>query len=284
MIYTNIFNKINNLKNLTNSEKQLVKFINEHPEEFILLKPKEISSRTFISIPTIYRLINKLGISGINDLKLELKSALVNKDPSNVDDFNFPISPGDSHYEVMLRLKDVYYQTVSDTIDLIDPEALVKSTLMIEKAKSISIFTSAGNMYFAQNFQFQMQEIGVNVLVPEVEYMQRLHASNLTKDDLAIIISFGGRGINAEMIAKILNKNNVPILLITSIEPHKLIKYADNILLMSSYEDHYNKISSFSTRLTILFILDVLYSNYFRRNYDENYKKKTKIYKSLTLE
>ncbi|NLC96336.1 MAG: MurR/RpiR family transcriptional regulator [Erysipelotrichaceae bacterium] len=282
-MYTNIFTKINNLDNLTNSEVKLVKFISDHPEEFVNLKPKEIAAKTYISIPTIYRLINKLGISGINDFKLEIKSALTNKDNANIDDFNFPILPTDSQYEVMLRLKDVYFQTINDTIDLSNPNSLVNATILLEKAKTISIFTSAGNIFFALNFKFQMQEIGIEINVPTEEYSQRLTATNCSDNDLAIVISFGGRGMNAEKICKILKNNNTSILLITSTIPNKLNKYANTTIYMSSYEEHYNKISSFSTRLTLLFILDTLYANYFRRNYDKNYKLKIQKYNALSL-
>ena len=42
----------------------------------------------------------------------------------------------------------------------------------MKKAKQVDIYTSAGNIYFALNFKFQMQEIGVNVNVPIDEYQQ----------------------------------------------------------------------------------------------------------------
>ena len=45
--------------------------------------------------------------------------------------------------------------------------------------------------------------------------------------------------------------------------------------------NHYKKISSFSTRLSILYILDVLYTCYFKLDYQENIEKKLAYYNNI---
>lgn len=279
----NIFNKIDILDNLTNTESILIEYIKKNPEEFISLKPKEISNKTFVSVPTIYRLINKLGLKGINELKVEIKSSLKELQDNKVSNIDFPILPSDTQYEIMLKLKEVYEKTIEDTLDLADPDTLVTVSQLMDSAKSIDVYTSSANIFFAENFKFQMQELKKNVNVPKEEYIQRLTAANSSEKDLAIIISFGGRGLSFNNICKLLKKNNVPILLITSTNENPLVKYSDYKIYMSSYENHYNKISSFSTRMTLLYILDTLYSVYFNRNYEENLKTKIESYEILSL-
>lgn len=63
------------LEHLTQTEQILVDYLKDNPEEFIGLKPREVSDKLFISISTIYRLINKLGLRGVNDLKLLLQTS-----------------------------------------------------------------------------------------------------------------------------------------------------------------------------------------------------------------
>ena len=50
---------------------------------------------------------------------------------------------------------------------------------------------------------------------------------------------------------------------------------------MNPYENHYRKISSFSTRLTLLYILDCLYTCYFELDYENNIKNKIEYYESM---
>ena len=52
---------------------------------------------------------------------------------------------------------------------------------------------------------------------------------------------------------------------------------------MSHHEDHYHKISSYSTRLSLLYILDVLYTCYFELDYEENLSKKLHYYHHMTI-
>lgn len=101
---------------------------------------------------------------------------------------------------------------------------------------------------------------------------------------LAMIITFNGRGILSEKIPSILHKNHVPTVLISSTEYHPEIKYYDYQLFLSSKENHYKKMSSYSTRLSLLFVLDTLYTAYFKRHYEDNIEKKTKYYKKMTGE
>lgn len=277
----NLFQKMSKLSNITPNEQILIDYIKTYPVDFISLRPREISARTYVSVPTIYRLINKLGLNGINDLKLELSSSLKQKEENQVDNIDYPILPTDTHYEVMLRLKEVYLKTIDDTLDLADPETLVTVSELMIQAKVIDVYTSSANIFFAENFQFQMQEINVPVSVPQADYMQKLTAANSDSTHLAMVISFGGRGSGIETICKILKSNHVTILLITSTFYNPLASYAGYCIYLSSYENHYNKISSFSTRMTLLYILDTLYSICFKQNYDKNASKKIESYEKM---
>ena len=281
----NILKKMNALTNLTPNEKILVDYITTNPTAFLELKPKEIASTTYVSLATLYRLVNKLDLDGINELKLAVASSLKEREASPhppVQDYDFPILPTDTHYQVMLHLKEVYEKTIEDTLDLADPEILVKVAEKMLKAECIDIYTTSANVYFAKNFQFQMKEINARVEVPTEEYHMNLHASNSNPNHLALIISFGGRGAIVHHIAKILKKTKTPIVLITSTQANRLKEQADYCIYMSSFENHYHKISSFSTRMTLLYILDTLYSIYFKRHYEENLKWKIESYQRMT--
>lgn len=119
-------------------------------------------------------MINKLGLRGVNDLKLLFRTDLQQGQNHQVSDIDFPILETDTHYEVMLRLKEVYERTIEDTLGLADPETLVSAVEKMSKANIIDSYTSSANLYFAENFQFQMQEINQLVTVPKDDYIKSL--------------------------------------------------------------------------------------------------------------
>ena len=278
----NIFTQLRNTKNLTNNEKQIVDFILDNPNAFLNMSSEQICKECFVSTTTLYRLCQKFNLSGLSDLKVKMSGSINSYLKENKDfDFDFPVKQNQSHYEILTKIREDNDQTLLSTFNLFKLEQLRLSVNAMKKAKQIDVYTSAGNIFFAENFKFQMQEIGITINVPEEEYNQRLVASCSDENHLAIVISFGGRGLLVNKIIKTLKGNKTPILLISSTEDSPIKEYADYQLYLCSNENHYNKISSFSTRLSLLYILDILFACYFKTDYDKNLEKKLNYYKKL---
>lgn len=279
----NIFNKLSNTKNLTNNEKQIVNFILQNPSKFLNMSSDTICKECFVSTTTLYRLCQKLNISGLSELKVKISGSISNYLNENKEfDFDFPVKQNQTHYEILTKIREDYDQTILSTFNLFNLDQLKLAIDAMKKAKQIDVYTSAGNIFFAENFKFQMQEIGITINVPVEEYNQRLVASCSDETHMAILISFGGRGILVNKLAKTLKSNDTPILLISSTEDNPMMELADYQLYLCSNENHYNKMSSFSTRLSLLYILDILFACYFETDYENNLKNKLLYYKKIS--
>lgn len=279
----NIFSQLEHIVDLTDNEKIIVSFLKEHPQDFVKMSATDISKKCYVSTSTLYRLCDKLGISGLSELKVLISGSLHDylKKQSNFN-YDFPVRQNQTEIQMINQIKEVYDQTIISTLNFMDVNQLKMIVHKMKESKMIDIYASAGNLYFAENFKFQMQEIGITINVPSEEYQQCLSAANGNESHLAIIISFGGRGILVERLIKILKDRKTPIVMICGANQNKYEKYADYHLYMNPYENHYNKISSFSTRLTLLYILDCLYTCYFELEYDANLKKKLEYYECMS--
>lgn len=184
------------------------------------MSSKELGKACFVSTATVYRLCDKLNLAGFSDLKIKITSSLNDYLKSNGDfNFDFPVNPYQTHYEIVHKIKEDYEQTLNLTANLFSLDQLRLIASAMKKAKVIDIYTSAGNINFALNFQFQMKEIGIDVNVPEIgidvnvpidEYHQRLTAASSNQEHLAIVITFGGRGILSDILPRILTKTKTP--------------------------------------------------------------------------
>lgn len=281
----NLFINLKENKDLSKNERVLADYILKHPEDVLKMSSKDLGKVCFVSTATVYRLCDKLGLSGFSDLKIKITSSLDDYRKSNEDfNFDFPVNQFQTHYEIIQKIKEDYEQTLNLTANLFSLDQLRLIASAMEKSQIIDVYTSAGNINFALNFQFQMQEIGIQVNVPIDEYQQRLTAASSNENHLAIIITFGGRGILSDILPRILHKVKTPIVLISSYDYTFKDLDPDYQLYISPYENHYKKISSFSTRLSILYILDVLYTCYFKLDYQENIKKKLAYYNNIVEE
>ena len=279
----NIFSKLDKLTDLTQNEKTLVCYMQDNPENFIKMSASEISKACFISTSSIYRLCKKVGLAGLAELKVQV-SLSINEylKEQNSLNFDYPFKQNETQNQVVLKMKELYEQTIQSSLNLIDLNTLKLVASILKKAIYIDFYTSAGNIYFAENFKFQMQEIGTFINVPIEEYHQLLTASTSDEKHVAIIVSFEGRGLITKNLANILKKNNTPIILISSTNDNPITKYADYHLYLSSNENHFNKISSFSTRLSLLYLLDCIYTCYFKFDYEKNVNYKLSTYKKLS--
>lgn len=277
----NIFELLKN-KKVPPNEKAIVDFILEQPMNFLEMNIQQIAEKCYVSRSTIYRLCDRLELRGLAELKLKVSASLDTYWNNNEDfDYDFPITGNTGPIQVAHKIKEDYQRTMDSTFGFFSDQRLKNAVKAMSRAKVIDIYTSAGHTSFARNFQFQMQEIGKVVNVPVEEYRQRLTASTSDESHLAIIISFAGGGLIIDMIAKILAEKGTPILLISAYESKFKLEKAAHHLYMCPYEDHYNKISSFSTRFSLLYILDVLYTCYFDLDYEGTLDKKLEYYSRI---
>ncbi|WP_418553266.1 MurR/RpiR family transcriptional regulator [Longibaculum muris] len=131
----------------------------------------------------------------------------------------------------------------------------------------------------AESFQHNMMEIGKRVELVSNHYFQYWMSSNYKEDDVVVIISYASRAVNILDIAKELKQSKAKIVLISSIYEKELSKLADYHLYFSSYEDFNHKIASFSSRISLQYLLDCLYACYFNRDYDKHLQYRIDHYK-----
>ena len=233
----NIFSKIKQNNHFTNTEKIVVDYILEYPEEVLELDIKAFTKKCYVSLSTVYRVIDKLELQGFSQLKLLISSQLNDyQDEKKQIDYNYPFKENDTHYQIASKMSTLYEQTISSTKNLIDLDVFTQVVSSLEKANHIMLFPSAGNINIAKNFQFHMTEIGKHVDVETLPYIQYMSALALKKGDVAIVISYANRATGMVDIIQELKKQGVCIVLISSTLPNDLFSYATYHLFCCPYK------------------------------------------------
>lgn len=273
-----LFTKIKAMNSFTESEQTFIDFIFNHPYDVIQLNLQQLSKTSYVSISTIYRVMEKLEISGLNQLKLQISESLKNNENLKNIDYNYPFQKTNTHYQILTQMLELYDQTLKNTINLIDLDVLLHTVQALKKANNIYIFPSIGNYFMAESFQQNMLEIGVKVDVIKEAYYQHWHVQLCDENDIVMLISYAGRTPQIMDIVHDLNKKNIPIILISSTIHTPIDQFAKYHLYFSSYEDSEEKIASFSSRISLQYLLDCIYACYFNRDYEKNLEYKIKNY------
>ena len=273
-----LFTKIKAMNSFTESEQTFIDFIFNHPYDVIQLNLQQLSKTSYVSISTIYRVMEKLEINGLNQLKLQISESLKNNENLKNIDYNYPFQKTNTHYQILTQMLELYDQTLKNTINLIDLDVLLHTVQALKKANNIYIFPSIGNYFMAESFQQNMLEIGVKVDVIKEAYYQHWHVQLCDENDIVMLISYAGRTPQIMDIVHDLNKKNIPIIHISSTIHTPIDQFAKYHLYFSSYEDSEEKIASFSSRISLQYLLDCIYACYFNRDYEKNLEYKIKNY------
>ena len=75
----NLFINLKENKELSKNERILADYILKHPEDVLKMSSKDLGKECFVSTATVYRLCDKLGLSGFSDLKIKITSSLDEK-------------------------------------------------------------------------------------------------------------------------------------------------------------------------------------------------------------
>jgi DNA-binding MurR/RpiR family transcriptional regulator len=266
-----IENMIKCCDNLTSTENQIAQYILQNKQQIHKLSIQNLVKKTFVSKSAIHRFCKKIGVDGFNDLKVRL--AQDNVEESTVEskiDVNFPFASQDSEVVIAKKLLKLYETSIRDTYNSIDKEELSKTVELLHKAEVIDIYTHAHNINVAENFQDKMRGIGRIVNCPKSSYEQRCTAVASKKSHVALILSYSGKATFLPDLVETLHKKQVEMILVGRIGSGIEQSYIKNYLYISDKENLRDRISQFSSHISMQYMLDLIFSCIFRMDYKKN--------------
>ena len=244
---------------------------------------QDISVATYTSKATVTRFAKALGYQGwkefIHDFVTEIRFQEKYK---NSIDVNVPFEEGDSAKQIMEKIKKVQVESIEDTLEQLDINMLNRAVNYLIRAKRIVLYGASPNIYLAEIFRRKLLTIGKQAEIAKTGEIG-VTSYGLTSSDLAIIISYAGNNNTLGYLRHIetLKERKVPVIGITSAGNNYLRQQADCVLTISTRERLYTKISNYSTEESIHYILNVLFSCYFAKDYERNYEYKIQTAKTL---
>ena len=244
---------------------------------------QQIANITFTSKPTLVRFAKALDFAGWTDFINAYIDESHHRDLLNQEiDPNFPFQEEDSIETIIEHLKMLQINSISETASGLESANLEKIAEVITESRYVTIFGMNPNSLLGELFKRRMESIGKIVTVASLDNGGML-AEALTDKDCAIAISYSGNNPIREPMKYLssLKKHKVPIIGITSNDDNYIRQMSDYVLTIVSHERLYSKISGFSTEESTNFILNVLFSTCFSKDYTKNYQYKLRNSKQL---
>ncbi len=285
MLY-DIFAKIHaSDKVFTKAEHKVANFVLESPREAMNMSITDLAERCGVGDTSVFRFCKTLKLSGYQDFRMTLAQSLSSNDDSSGMTLSDEINISDSTDEVCRKLLNTDIAALNQTLDMINNNDIQKAIEMIQNARMIHFFGVGSSGIMALEAKNKFARILPNVIVAQDSHMQSMVAALLGENDLAIAFSYSGSTKDIIETLKRAKQNNAKTICITRYAESPLTAYADIVLLCGANEGPFQG-GSLSAKVAQLYLLDVLYTEYFKKNYavcDYNKRRTTESIASKLL-
>ena len=257
---------------LSKTEKKVADYILKERGKIIYQTLLEISQNIEVGEATIIRFVRKIGFSGFQDLKFEIAK-------ENNNDIDSNGNSVDNNYDSYVdENAERIAQTIINTKSTLDKDNLKLAVKMTTEAKRVFFYGVGASGFTANEAQDRFMRLGVignSVIDP---HFQSMYSSISNSQDVIIVFSISGYTKDIIEALKIAKQENTKIIAITSYILSPVAQLADCVLLTSAKENPLEG-GSFTGKISQLYIIDLLCSEYLMQN-----KKSASLQKQKTAE
>lgn len=253
-------------KVFTKAERKVANFVLEFPREAMYMSITDLAERCGVGDTSVFRFCKTLKLSGYQDFRMTLAQSLSNNEGANGMTLSDEINISDSTDEVCRKLLNTDIAALNQTFDMIHNEDIQKSIEMMRNARMIHFFGVGSSGIMALEAKNKFARILPNVVAAQDSHMQSMVSALLGEQDLAIAFSYSGSTKDVIETLKRAKHNKAKTICITRYAESPLTVYADVVLLCGANEGPFQG-GSLSAKVAQLYLLDVLYTEFFKKNY-----------------
>lgn len=267
MLSNDIFARIQvSSKSFTKAEHIVADFVLQHAREIMYMSINDLADNCGVGDTTVFRFCKTLKLSGYQDFKMMLAQSISGNDGPSAMTLSDEIGINDSTDEVCRKLLNTDFAALNQTLDMLNVADIQQAIQMMKQAKLIHFFGMGASCVMALEAKNKFAGILPNVVSVQDSHMQTMASALLGSDDLAIAFSYSGSTKDTIQILKQAKQNHAKTICITRFAESPLTAYADIVLLCGANEGPFQG-GSFSVKVAQLYLLDILYTEYFRKNY-----------------
>lgn len=277
-----IFSRIeSSYDTFTKSEKVVADFVCSNPQKVLYTSITDLAELCGVGDTTVFRFCKALKTNGYQEFKMLLAQDVAGNSGSDGSVLLGTIKAGDDAKMVCQKALAMDIAALNETFNVLDFDAITKATDMIAAARRIHFFGMGSSGVTALEARQKFMRIIPNVDYVSDCHMQYMAASLMDSRDLAIFFSYSGSTKDIIEIHKIINSNGCKSICITRFAKSQLTNGADVVLQCGSNEGPLDGGAS-STSIVQLYLLDVLYLQYYVRHYNQANESKSRTTESIS--
>lgn len=250
----------------TKAEKKVADYILGNPKKVLFMSISDLAEACDVGDTSVFRFCKTMNVKGYQEFKMMLSLSMRSDDSPLTDSEDTTITLEDNISELAKKVLTENVSAIQETYSLIDAKQMTSAMDALSAAKRIVFFGVGTSMLTAMKAMNKFLRIEPKVICNMDANMQLITASTLTAQDVALIFSYSGSTKDTVEIARSAKAAGAKTIVITRFTKSPLTEFADIILLCGANEGALQN-GSTSAEISQLFLVDVMYSEYFRRHY-----------------
>ncbi len=252
---------------LTKAEKKVADFILSNPKAVLFMSISDLAEACKVGDTSVFRFCKTMDLKGYQEFKMVL-SLSINEGQDGMDQFTGNnISMDDTFGELAKKVLNTNINALMETYSLIREDEMDRAINMLHEARIIYFFGVGASMLTAMKAMNKFLRIENKVFCIQDTHMQSMVASTMTSEDVAVLFSYSGATKDTIHVAQIAKKAGAKILCVTRFIKSPLSTYSDITLLSGANEGPLQG-GSTSAEISQLFLVDLLYMEYYRRYFE----------------
>lgn len=261
----------------TKTEKKIADYVTENANAVLFMSITDLADACNVADASVHRFCRAVGVKGYQEFKMKLSLSLTpGETPEKTGEES--AEGADSLSYMLDCILETHISALRETRMLLSVDAVEKAVSMMEKAEHIYFFGIGDSLLTAQEARNKFLRIINKVSCIGDPHMQAMSASMASPEDLIFIISYSGSTKDNVYVAEIARQAGAKIVGVTRFLKSPLTNYTDVLLTCGANEGPLEG-GSMSAKMSQLYIIDILFQEYYRRNLAvsrENNKKTSK--------
>lgn len=271
---------IQEYERFTRSERKIADYVLEHQEETQYVSITDLSAQCGVAVSTVSLFCRKLKLAGFNDFKLELARAAL---PARAA-FSEPgseITEGDSAAAVMGKVLSAVQDALNNAYHMLSEQEIIRAADLLRRAGQVVCLGQGNHSVVALAAWAQFSTTSPKFKTIQDSHMQTVVLSTLAEGDAVLYFSYSGATHELLEAVEVIRNRGGKLILVTRYPNSPASAYADAVLLCGPNEQPF-QFGSSAALMAQLYVVEVLLSEFIRRDPDQAERNRQSVGKALT--
>ncbi len=264
---------------LTSSEKKVADFALSNQGGTQFMSISELADASGVAEATISRFCRRLGYKGYNAFKLAVAKSSPHPQPWD-NPLSGEVTAEDSLENICKKLFTAETEAMAQTMELLSLDAVREAAAMLHSARRVICMGQGGSLLIANEAAHLFSTFSNKFTSIGDSHLQAMTAATMDPEDIIFFFSYSGSTKEMVKTLTLAREQHGKVILVTRF-PNSPGAALSDVVLQCGANENSLQTGSIAARIAQMYLLDILFSEFSRKDLDQCQKVRRRIADAL---